>query len=487
MVTRREVIAGLCALGAAPAWAEAPERSIRPAPRAPDFYKTAVPSPESLIADARLGGKVSFVVADARTGRVLESHKPLLPQPPASTAKALTALYGLDTLGADHRYETRLIATGPLENGRIDGDLVLAGGGDPTLDTDGLAELAAALKDAGLREVGGAFRIWTGALPEVYEIDVEQPDHVGYNPALGGLNLNFNRVHFEWKRGGGSYTVTMDARSAKYRPRVSMAQMRVVNRKVPIYTYENGGDRDQWTVAQAALGDGGARWLPVRRPGLYAGEVFQSLARSHGIALGGIERAEAAPRGTTLASRASPPLTRIVRDMLKYSTNSTAEIVGMSASHARDGDVAALPQSATIMNAWLQTTVGLRSVSLEDHSGLGDDSRITARDMVTAMVKNGPDGPLADLMKGFDVSEAAPNATVRAKTGTLNFVSALAGFVTQGGQPPLAFAIFCADTDRRDALTVAQRERPEGGRAWARRARSLQRELIARWSVVHSA
>ncbi len=41
----------------------------------------------------------------------------------------------------------------------------------------------------------------------------------GYNPAVSGLNLNFNRVYFEWKRAQGGYQLGMDARGAKERPR----------------------------------------------------------------------------------------------------------------------------------------------------------------------------------------------------------------------------------------------------------------------------
>ena len=172
-----------------------------------------------------------------------------------------------------------------MTNGEIDGDLILLGGGDPTLDSDALGELAAALKARGVRGVKGKFRVHSGALPFVKKIDPEQFDHVSYNPSVSGLNLNFNRVHFEWKRAATGYEVTMDARARKFRPQVASARMRIVERQTPVYTYKNGKGVDEWTVARRALGKGGARWLPVRNPSLYAGEVFQTLARSHGIVL----------------------------------------------------------------------------------------------------------------------------------------------------------------------------------------------------------
>ena len=196
-LTRRFVIGALLASVSNVALAEAPVASIRPKPRAGDFRKRTVRGADALIANARLGGKVGFVVADAKTGLILESGNPILAQPPASVTKTITALYALDSLGSGYRFKTRLMATGPVSNGRLKGDLVLVGGGDPTLTTDDLAEMAAGLKRAGVREVTGKFKVNASALPYVKSIDSSQPDHVGYSPAVSGLNLNYNRVYFE--------------------------------------------------------------------------------------------------------------------------------------------------------------------------------------------------------------------------------------------------------------------------------------------------
>lgn len=495
--TRRWLLAGLAAgatSAAGAALAAPPLRSLRPEARPGGGGARLLPSGRTLVERAKLGAaKVGFYAADAETGAVLDAMNPVLPMPPASVAKALTALYGLDRLGAEHRFATRLIATGPVEGGVLKGDLILAGSGDPTLDTDRLATLAAGLASAGITRIDGAFRLFDGALPPLHEIDPEQPPHVGYNPALSGLNLNFNRVHFEWRRAGAGWDVAMDARSANHRPDVRIARMSVVQRRFPIYTYEAQGDTDRWTVASGALGDNGSRWLPVRRPALYTAEVFGILARSLGVTLPPAEPVATLPAGAEIARVESEDLRAVVRDMLKYSTNLTAEAVGLSASVQGGGRPETLAESAAAMSGWLGARIGSHRPALVDHSGLGGASRITARDMVRALVLIGPGQQVEPLLKPIPMKDEKGRpqpdhpVTIHAKTGTLNFVSALAGYAQAPGGRKIAFATFVADIPRRDALTPEQRERPEGGRNWAGRARLLQLRLIERWSALTTA
>ena len=137
--SRRAALAGLAATGAALAL-----------PRGAQAQALRMPSGEELVAAAQLGGDVTYVVADAKTGLVLEARCADRPMAPASTAKTITSLYALETLGGGYRFATRLIATGPIAGGKVQGDLILAGGGDPTLDTDGLDDLAARLAAAGV-------------------------------------------------------------------------------------------------------------------------------------------------------------------------------------------------------------------------------------------------------------------------------------------------------------------------------------------------
>ncbi|ASM70949.1 MULTISPECIES: D-alanyl-D-alanine carboxypeptidase/D-alanyl-D-alanine endopeptidase [Roseobacteraceae] len=492
-VSRRFFLSASAATLASGAFAGAPDGSLRPRLRGEGFAKKAIAGPEVIVADAKLGGQVCYSVADAKTGLRLEGMNPQTAILPASTAKAITALYALDVLGGDHRFETQVVVTGTVIDGVVSGDLVLLGGGDPSLDTNALATLAANVKAAGIREVRGDLVVYDGGLAQVRTIDPDQPAHVGYSPAVSGIALNYNRVHFEWKRSGGNYAVTMDARSNKYRPDVAMAQMRIEDRSTPVYTYADANGRDDWTVAKGALGTGGARWLPVRKPAIYAGDVFRTMLRSQGIKLPAAKVTATRPSGQVVARHFSDELQLLLKDMLLYSTNLTAEMVGLATTVKRGGAPHTLKDSAAAMNDWAQEVLGVQGIALVDHSGLSEDSRVTADGMVAALVKVYGNNVLQPLLKDIPLRDAkgrpmqASPITVIAKTGTLNFVSGLAGYVTANDGTVMAFAIFAADEDRRAKLTKAQRERPEGARWYNGRAKNMQQELIERWGALYGA
>ena len=447
---------------------------------------------EAILKNAGLSGEVVCAVADADSGQLLESVNADAPLPPASVAKVVTALYAMDTLGAGYRFRTRLVATGPVQNGVLKGDLVLVGGGDPTLSTDGLGELAAALKAKGIQRVTGRFLVWDGLLPFVKSIDPDQPDHLGYSPAVSGIALNFNRVHFEWKRAGSSWAITMDARTEKFRPDVYSSKMSVVRRDLPVYTYQDKAGVDHWTVASGALGNGGARWLPVRNPALYAGDVFQTLARAHGLALPNPKQTDRLPSGEMVAQYQSDPLSALLKAMLKYSNNLMAEMIGMTASVQRGERPGSLSDSGAVMSRWAAATLGMQSSRMVDHSGLGEKSRLTATDLLRALVVANRTGTLRPLLKQIYLQDAKGRPIkshpikVVAKTGTLNFVSGLGGFVTAEDGREMAFAIFSADLRARAAISRAQRERPPGGRSWNRRAKRLQQALLERWGQIYA-
>lgn len=463
---RRAVLAGLAALAAGPATAE-PAGPGGPAPRPAPKPQ---PSASRTIRQSALSGGVAFALTEPGTGRLLDGGRAWQPMPPASTMKALTALFALARLGPDHRFRTRVIQAGDT--------LVLAGGGDPVLSSDDLALLARDLVAAGTRPPAH-FAVWGGALPRIAEIAPDQADHLAYNPSLSGMILNFNRVHLGWRPVNGAVRMSLEARGAAHSPRAFTITAEAGDQR-DLFAYHAEPGRERWSVARGALGRAGSRWLPVRQPELYAGDVFQTLCRAEGLVLPAPRIVADLPPGSEIAALDSPPLSQLLRDMLNYSTNLTAEVVGLAASGA--GGIAA---SAEAMRLWLEGQGLGQGFALADHSGLSAESRVTAVGMARAITMAEGATALAGLLKPDPLAgeagrqAAAPHA-VAGKTGTLNFVSNLAGVITGAEGRSAGFAILCADLPAHQA--TRGRELPAGVRQWTKDAKALQRDLLAGWS-----
>ena len=145
--------------------------------------------------------------------------------------------------------------------------------------------------------------------------------------------------------------------------------------------------------------------------------------------------------------------------------------------------------SGLAMASWLKQVAGVKSATLDDHSGLGVGSRISALDMVRALAALGPQVGLRSVLRDFGMRDAAGKVVenhplqVQAKTGTLNFVSTLAGYMTARDGTELVFAIFTGDLRRR--AQVKNEEQPQGAGAWVRRSKVLQSQLLERWDVLY--
>lgn len=481
---RRKFLAGLATSLPVTAYAEAPLTASVPFLRNAENIRRAAASSARLL-DPAFTNFTGFALVDIQSGQLVDSYQPSIQLPPASVTKAITAVYARDTLGADYRFSTRLMATGPISGGQIQGDLYLVGGGDPLLDTDEIAGLAKTLVANGISGITGRFYVDNSALPMINEIDTDQPDYLGYNPAINGLNLNFNRVYFEWKRAESGYTVTMDARGEQHAPRVSWMGMSVANRDLPVFEHRIVNGHDQWTVAQTALGDGGGRWLPVRQPADYAGEVFETLAAQVGLRLP-VHQLRQAPRdAVTLAQFTSEHLDEILRWLLKYSNNLTAECLGLRATQALGGSAQTLESSSNYMDRWAGVNLGGSNIGFRNHSGLTDDSRVSPLAMSTMLSSPRAQSHLMHILKPVVVTDRSGNAidlgrSVIAKTGTLNFTRGLAGYIEKDARR-YAFAIFAADLERRNSIPMAQRERPSGARTWSRKARAQEQNLLRHW------
>ncbi len=450
-----------------------------------------------IVARAGLSGITGAFVFDLANGRVLDAHARQISAPPASTIKLATAIWALEELGPRHRFETRLLATGPVADGWVQGDLILQGTGDPALDNRALARMVDELVSAGVRGVRGRFLLDATALPSASWIDERQPDAESSNPGFAALNLNFNRVRLERvELDGGEVDAHAIAASDEVEIRAPHVSVRVLpGGRTRVVRHSFSGEGEIWEIDRRTLLERPPLWLPVRDPVLYAGSVFRSLAAERGMQIPEPERSEGPASGSALAVHRGRPLAELVAAMLHYSNNLTAEMVGLATAAAGGEPVAGLQDGAQRLAGWVGEDFA-RYNRLTDFSGLGDRASIAPSAFWTILLKsiggaNASETDVRRILPVHDPGTASPDgrhmATIQAKTGTLYYVRGLVGFIrmNDGTARELGFAIYSTDLRRRRILQSGNNQddptRLREARQWRDRAIDLEGEILRNW------
>jgi D-alanyl-D-alanine carboxypeptidase/D-alanyl-D-alanine-endopeptidase (penicillin-binding protein 4) len=403
-----------------------------------------------------------------------------------------TAIVALDVLGPEHRYRTELLAVGEIKDGVLSGDLVLKGGGDPTLELADLLELLVRLETKGVRQVEGRFLVDDTVLPSFSEIAPRQPPEAAYNPSIGALSLASHRVHFtSWGGGDLASPATPDE------PRVELAPPSLL----PSSGVELRSALDQglvWRVADAGLGRPG---MALSETGSRVGHMFRWLALVQGIELGWPQRASAPTNAYVLAVHESAPLHQLLRHTLVQSDNRMAELIGLSAARRLDSGVSSLGAAGALLLRHLRhlmPSVDWRGAVLGNHSGLDGGARMTPRQLAAILrygwhhhalaallASGGWSGTLSNRFRG-----SATALRVWAKTGTLHYGGALAGYLFTENRRPTAFVTMVSDLAERakyDLLPGPDPTSEEAARVWNAGARALQDDLVESWLQARAA
>ena len=429
------------------------------------------------------GASVGIAILDVDSGRMLAAVNEHLAVNPASNAKLYTAGAALATLHGEHRYETTL-------SGRLDGDavsgLAIRGYGDPSLSTDDLWGLVQELKAYGVTRVDGDVAVDQAfydeqTTPVAFE---QQPNEwASFRAPISAVALDENCVSLTVRPAGGGVA------------HVEFDPPGFVDVDGTIRTTASGGA----DTVELALSANGARLAAhvsgaissdsrlvryTRRaedPRLLAGYALQALLDKGGVKVShGVKLGEA--RGHVLAKHLSEPLSSLLYSLGKQSDNFYAEMIFRSLAGEGKARPAKSADSTQLVAEWLDR-IGASDpgVVLKNGSGLFDADRVTASSTVrllrwawrspdvqpeylAQLSVGGVDGTLRKRFRG-----ELTKRHVRAKTGTLDDVIALSGYVLRdGGRGPVAFSIFFNHVG--------------GKQDGARHAADRLVDLIARWS-----
>lgn len=455
---------------------------------------------DALIERHRLAGaRIGFVLYDMARGEKLAGRNEKTLFIPASTAKIATTVAALNILGPAYQFETRLLATGKVSGGVLQGDIYLQGGGDPLLQAQDLMGLAQRLKDANVADLSGQFFYDTSFLAGTSEISGKQPDNARYNPGVGALSLDFNQTLFTWRPKGEPGIAEAFETPAFDDAGPGLADSDPGAGRNLVYAGPHSVGR--WLLSPAAPA-AGTEYLPVKIPGLRTARVFRRICNMLDIDLPE-PQAAVAPESARLLGRVdSLPLIDIVRLALEHSNNMVAELIGQVAARQLTGKTGTLAETGAALAGWLKEAIPAApwdGFAMPNHSGLATDARVSPEQM-TAIVRFAADQryggwsyvslfPVSGLRNSMRGRLRDPTTALRvwAKTGTLKYAKGLAGILfTQQGRR-VAFALFVTDFDRRRAYDSATNvQAPDivaAADEWLRRAEAFEEDLVREWII----
>jgi D-alanyl-D-alanine carboxypeptidase/D-alanyl-D-alanine-endopeptidase (penicillin-binding protein 4) len=233
---------------------------------------------------------------------------------PASNQKLLTSAAALDRLGTDYRFRTEVLTLGRLQaDGTLAGDLILRGGGDPLLATADLEALAAAVRRAGVRRVGGLLRADdTRYAREPLGVGWSwENEPYAFSAQASALSLDGNAVEIEVSPGARA---GLPAR-LRVTPSSGALKVRAACRTLPAgaaaevdVTRERG--RNEVTV-RGGVPLGASlltRRVTMETPALHAAAVWRKLLARQGVSIVGETRLLGTPAAARLlAAHDSPP------------------------------------------------------------------------------------------------------------------------------------------------------------------------------------
>lgn len=361
---------------------------------------------------------------------------------PGSNLKLATATAVLDELGPDTTFTTVLSARAkPSADGTIAGDLWFVGGGDPLIVTDpyratnkfgmdvphtSLEAIADKVAAAGVKRINGKV---VG--------DESRYDTVRTVPSWPTRYLGDGQI------GPLSALSVNDSRTAA-----------------------------------AVIGGPAVSVRPAADPAEYAASSLTSLLATRGVSVTGVAASGPAPEGAVaIVEVASLPVRGIVSEMLTYSDNNTAELMLKEVGLHRSKHGTTAAGTAAVVDTLTARSIDTTGFVAKDGSGLDTGDRVSCHTLTDALEAGGPTGDLANGLSTagavgtlFDRYTRSPAiGHVRAKTGTLNNVTALSGWVTTTKNADLAFSIIfngrpvtAADERLEERITEAMLDYPNG-------------------------
>ncbi|MFZ0280143.1 MAG: D-alanyl-D-alanine carboxypeptidase/D-alanyl-D-alanine-endopeptidase [Bacteroidales bacterium] len=428
---------------------------------------------EALLSDSAMAhSSVSLCIIDALNGETVLEYNPEKSLMPASIQKLVTSAIALELLGPDHKFKTEIGYTGnpDLSTGRLQGDIIIKGGGDPALGSDYfkfhyrdfLKKWVTAIRDLGIKAVDGAV-IADDSYFDYQPVPAKwlwEDSGNYYGTGVYGVSVfdNTYRIHFRTTSGCTLPVITgIDPDECRY----DLTNLLVAS-----------GSTDKGYVFAAPYSTYGwiAGSIPVNRedfilkaaitdPPLLLAEIFERMLDSAGIDISGnpstvrLKKESIVKELTVVSETVSPPLSEIIEALNHESVNLIAETLVKEIGKVFKGNGTAAAGIEVISQFLVDSCKINNGMFIEDGSGLSPLNAINSRGMAELLffMKNkgkhfnefymslpeaGKEGTLRNNFRDplFDFN-------LRAKSGSMTRVRSYAGFFRVLSGKELIFCI----------------------------------------------
>jgi len=394
---------------------------------------------------------IGIFVQNVATDKPLLTFNADRPFNPASAIKLLTTYAALDALGPAYNWTTQAYAGGPVERGRLHGDLILKGNGDPFFVMESLWRLLRALRQRGLERIDGDL-VLDNHLFNVPRLDPAAFDgngHRPYNALPDALLFNFQTVGFTFTpdHRTGKIAIAADPPlvDAHLQNRLQVTQKRCRGRRPPVQL-QVGRTAGHTTVTFSGSYPLGCGTYTLYRVVADSATLLFGAFRSIWQELGGgfegkLRLAPVPAQAQLLHAQSSRPLAELIRAMNKLSNNVMTRQLLLTLAAERQGVPADTAKGAAAIRAWLQAKrLDFPELVLDNGAGLSRRTRISAHslgrllltayqspyqaELLASLPLAGVDGTVRRRFVGTPLA-----GRLRLKTGTLNGVKTIAGYV----------------------------------------------------------
>ncbi len=383
---------------------------------------------------------LSVLVINAKTNQVIYNHNESTSRLIASNMKLFTSVFGLYTLKPDFKWHTQLFYQGTITQGNLNGNLYIKGGGDPTLDDNGLNKILKSLKQLGIKQINGNIviddKIFNSEpsfselerLP--YDVDLIPPYALMVNENISKFTLNIRKNKISVSSNLYGYSIKNQFYIDKNRTECSHFSHGIV------VTLDNKTISLKGAIPKACDNVDLIYYLIPNKT--YVVMAIQRILNNLKIHLNGTYTYDSIPKDATMSfDYASDSLQQIIIKMNHYSDNLIAETIFLSAGAYTTSNIDTYKQSLELFNNFLKSNNLFQGVTIENGSGVSRVERFSNQNIINlfGFIESLP------MQKMIEISLPSPGESgtletnflsykkqLFAKTGTLNDTLAYSGY-----------------------------------------------------------